>query len=214
MQVWHRFAHECELFGACAVAGVVGCGLGIQKPCGVFQFGAGGEFGEVEAADKVVGLEPGDDVQNTFVGATAEEDAFAVFFNEQVLFMAEVVFRDNAVFYAVQAKAAHVVGAGVGITGTEVYTVGGMRLLIYKNQSFMVGQGGIQADIFMVSVEMRLKSIGAHINGCLVVQLQKGFQTAAVVVVAVGEDCDVNERKVDSQLRGIYGKQIALPHVK
>ena len=46
------------------------------------------------------------------------------------------------------------------------------------------------------------------------IDLQKPFQTAAVVVVAVGQNRRVNPARIDPQQRGIAGKGIGLTGIE
>ena len=105
-----QFGHLCfqifVLFSASAVASVVGCTIFIEdgsrfvQGCCVFAFCSEAE--EVEATDEDIWFQPFHDVEDAFVRATADNDAFTVFFNNEILFVEEIIRDEFAINKFVQ----------------------------------------------------------------------------------------------------------------
>ena len=96
------------MFGAGAVAGVVGSTVFVKnssrfvKGSCVFAFCSKTE--EVEATNEDVRFQPFHNIEDAFMRATADYDAFTVFFNNKVLFVKEVVGEELAVNKFVQTN--------------------------------------------------------------------------------------------------------------
>ena len=78
----------------------------------------------------------------------------------------------------------------------------------------MPGQSGIQTDVLFASVIVRLERIPADINRRRRVDFQKTRKSAAVVVVSVGKNGEIDGGKVNAQLFRIFREQIGLTHVE
>ena len=72
----------------------------------------------------------------------------------------------------------------------------------------------IQADVFSLTVLVEQKGIPAQVYRRGLIDLQEFLQTAAVVIVTVGQHRKVHRSQIDIQLFGILGKGIGLPGIK
>ena len=61
---------------------------------------------------------------------------------------------------------------------------------------------------------MRLKSIDAEIHRGFLIQFQKPFQTAAVIIMPVGENGQIHRRKIHSQPLCVDREILRLSRVK
>lgn len=222
MQPLHVLFHECKLLSAGAVACIIFGAECIQIFGKAFQGIVKRQFGKVESSYKDIGAEPVGDVENSFVGAAAEQhfSAFSIrcpfcrLFDEQILFMAEI-FREESIFpQNVQAGTYEAVFPYFFLAGTEGQPVPDDSCAVGKNQTLAAGKRNIQPDIFFRAMVMRFKGMAVQIDGSCLIYFQKSFKAAAMVVMPVGEDGDVYGRKVDAKRGGILGKQAGLPHIK
>ena len=108
MKVPHTLFHELILCCACAMAGIIRCGISVQCFGVSGQRFVQGELGKMETADANIRTEPVHDVQDAPVGAPAEKNSFSVFHYQQVLFVAEIIFRHASVLDHVQTAGAKI----------------------------------------------------------------------------------------------------------
>ena len=80
--------------------------------------------------------------------------------------------------------------------------------------SGMTIQRRIQADILVPAIIMRLKGKLVHIHIRDLVDLQKLLESAAVVVMTVREKSDVDKTEIDTQVFGVFVKQITRSEIK
>ena len=214
MEICHVLTHKRKLRLARAMAGVVDGGMCIQLSGGIGETIVQGELGEVEASHEDVGLEPPYNVYDSFVRTTADEDSFAVLFNEQILLVTKIVGDEIVAYFFGETKCPLIVEAHpiVAIGEGEMLVQGNDAL--HESDSGMSGKGCVQADVFSGAVVMGKKGIALNVNGCALVQLQELCQSAAVIVVTVGEDGKIHLAKIYTQRLSIAGEQIGLSHVE
>ena len=61
---------------------------------------------------------------------------------------------------------------------------------------------------------VRLKGVPAHIDRCVIVESKEGVQPAAVIVMPVGQHCEINFGQGDPQCFRVPCEQIRLPHIE
>ena len=93
---------ESEGRFACAVPSKVSSVEMAQRISNRGEFLHGGAH-EVESAHEYIRLEVIDDVDNTAVGTAAEEYLFVVFLNEEVDFVAEIIWQPDSSLFSAHA---------------------------------------------------------------------------------------------------------------
>ena len=78
----------------------------------------------------------------------------------------------------------------------------------------MIGQGGVKSDVFLCAVVVRQKCVAVDIYGCVRIERKKCAESAAVVVMPVGQHGKVHRRKIDAAAGGVLCKQCPLTHIK
>lgn len=214
MQMFHMVFHERKLLCPGAVAGVVLRGVTVQIPGIAFERVIERQLGEMEAADQDIGLKPVDDIQYSLVRTAAEQDFSAAFFDEKVLFMAEIFRVEDAVFQPGKAESAQIVFLPGMITGMECYAVGKDGVAFGKDQPFMLHEGSIQADVFCGAMIVGLEGMTIYVDGSGIVLCKEAGEAAAVIVVAVGQNGDIHRRKVNTERGGIAREEVGLTHIK
>ena len=73
----------------------------------------------MESADQNVGPEPCGNIQNAFVGASAEQHSLVVFFHQKILFVAEIIRQKAILLFHTKAEAAEFIGFAAVIAGIQ-----------------------------------------------------------------------------------------------
>ena len=128
--------------------------------------------------------------------------------------MTEIVREKLSVFFSIQTKAAKIVVSVFFIAGIERETFADGGDVFGKDQPWMGLEFHIQTNIFFCSVIVGFKGMTAKVHRSLSVDLQKGFQPSAMVIMTVGEDGNVHSSQINIQFPGIFGKKSGLAHVK
>lgn len=206
--------HNSILLLTGAVAGIIDGGEGFQLADGFCQFPALRVHADkVEAAEKDIRTEPVENIQKTLVGTTAEANLSAIFFQQQVLLMKVMVIGMTAVLTHglpkdTEGKRPQQVVAGAqGDAGEE------LRDIRYRYQPGIALQAVIQTDVFSAA-EIIAEGIFVEIDRGVVIKFQKPFQTAAMVIVTMGQNAKVRLCQVNVQLRCIVSKGTGLTGVK
>lgn len=148
---------------------------------------------EVESANEDIRPEVGGYVENAPMGASADDDAPPVFFQEQVLFMQEVIRHNCSSYAAGHPFTFHRVWRGEGLCTMYAYSRCQLEFrlpdLVYGR---MLLQLCLQSYILAVGVEVRRKGMWTDPDGGMRMELDEVPESAAMVVVAVREYHHVN----------------------
>ena len=164
----------------------------------------------MKAAHQHIRLEPGDDVQDSLVGAATDKDALSVLLNQQVLLVEEGVRA------AVQGQSGAVsaVGPGQVIAGRKGDARGDFQGVIGENKPGIVFQFLGQADEFAGCVLMEAEGIPPQVYWGGAVDFQEPDKAVSVVIVAVGKDGKIDRREVDAERFCVVGEGTGLAGVE
>jgi len=214
VQTGHELLHKIKLLGSGAVTGIKNCAGLVQESGVCFQGVIQGKLGKMEASHQHLGLEPLHNIQDPFVGAAADEYPLSLFLNEQILFMPEIVRKKLFLFFCIQAGTAQVIVSAFIITGIECETFADWGDISGEAQPGMGLKFFIQTNVFFSSVIVGFKGMAVQVYGSFFVNLQKGLQSSAVVIMTVREDGKIYSSQVNIQFSGIFSKESGLSHVK
>ena len=108
MQLFCQRLHEIVLCNACAVAGVVFRIKSVELFGVALQPLVAGQLHEVKAADQHIRMKPFQNIQNALVRAAADQNAAAVFLDQQIVLVAEILGCQPAVFHHIEVAASEV----------------------------------------------------------------------------------------------------------
>lgn len=127
--------------------------------------------------------------------------------------MPEIVGEEGAVLYHGESETAEVARAGkVFAEDGDSVRKGGVP--VGEAEAGAGRKGGVQTDVFGGAVIVGLESGAVEVDGGGGVAFEEGRESAAVVVVTVGEDGEVDGGEVDAQRGGVFGEEGGLPHVE
>lgn len=168
----------------------------------------------MEAADQNIRLEPVDYIHDSPVGTSAEKDFFIVFFQKQILLMAEIFRKECIALQSGKIEIPEIMSLFFLTAGIEGYPSIDDSRVFCEEQTVVSGKGSVQADVFFGTMIMWFKGVTAQIDRSGPVYIQKCGQTAAVVVVAVRKNCDIYSCKINAERGGIFREEVSLAHVK
>ena len=154
---------------------------------------------EVEPADEDVGLKPLLDVQDALVGAAAEEDPSPMLRHQQVLLMPEVVWHELAARARREPKGVDLVRGHPVVAREELEPVSQVEVVARVDEPVRLPERRVKADVLLPGVSMLLEGMPAEVDRRMVVELEEGRETAAMVVVAVRDDHGVDRAEVDAK---------------
>lgn len=148
---------------------------------------------EVESANEDIRPEVGGYVENAPMGASADDDAPAVFFQEQVLFMQEVIWHNISSYAAAHAFSFQRVWRGEGLCTMYAYSRCQLEFrLPDQAHGRVLLQLCLQTYILAMSVEVRRKGMWTDPDGGMRMELDEVPEAAAMVVVTMREHHHVN----------------------
>ena len=162
MQTFGKLSHERELLLARAVTGIIFRVISIElfgigfKPLRTVQ------LHKMKTADQVIGTEPFDDIQNSLVGASAEQHAPALLLNQQILLVPKILGDKTPVTHRIQIGRSEIKTPFSLVAGIKRHSVTERILLVGEPQPFAAFDGGIESDILLRSVVVRLKGVSAQ----------------------------------------------------
>ena len=190
--VTQAFLQHGVLLLSGAVAGEVAGGVFLQLAKRISKLPSVGiHADEVEAAEEHIRTEPAEDVQQSLVGTAAEAVFTAVFLQQQILFVEIVIVHMDIVLPDGLAEDAEREGAQQIIAGAQGDALGDFQHILHTDQPGIFLQGRIQTDVFSAA-EVFSEGVTVYVDRRMVIDLQEPFQTAAVVVVTVGEDAQIH----------------------
>lgn len=197
-----------------AVAGKVSCRECTELADGLGQFPAIGiHADEMKTTEKDIRTEPVENVQQTFVGTSAEAQLLSALFQKQILFMQIVVIRMGTVLAHGLAKSTKAEGPQQVIAGTQGDTGKQLSDIGNRDQTGIAFQGRIQTDVLPIA-EIVTKGIFIQIDRGMIIDLQKSSQAAAVVIMAMRENAKVHLGQIDAQFFCVIGKSTGLTGIK
>ena len=175
---------------------------------------SGIQLHEVKAAHQYIRLKPARNIQYAPVGTAADEHPLSIFTNGQVLLVPEIIRAELAALAPGQPGAVKRHRHGHSLAAVQRNARAQLRHALNRHDAPALGKRGIHADIALLAMVMRAKGMAADVYRSVVVDFKEAHQSAAVVIMPVGEDRKIHLRQVNTHLQRVFGKGVRLSRVK
>ena len=165
------------------MAGIINSIEGIQLFCVICQLFSQGKLHKMKATDQYIWSEPSDDIQDPFVGTSADQHFFPSFIDQEILLMPEIFRNYFSILQHCKTGGASMIENFILVAGVKGKAITNHVYISGKNQAVVILQGNIQSDILPVSIIMWFKGIPTDIYRRFPVFRKESGKTASVVVM-------------------------------
>jgi len=168
----------------------------------------------MEAAYQNIRMKPIHDVQDSLVGTAADENALVIFRQQQINLMAEIIRNKAGICLKGKTEGMNRIFMGAGVTAQEHKAGKRFENILHRFQTGEDTECRVKADIFSGTVVMGFESIATEIDRGIGHKLKKTADSAAMVIVTMGEDSKIGGLQVNAHVGCIIDKGTALSHVE